>query len=203
MPDAKYTTTEELAHPNPATADKEGRQWYSTSKLVNVMWTYALHRRFSRLQSQGKSWAVVVIDPGLMPGTGLAREYDAFMRWLWKNVLPRVVSLLWVLVSPKIHWTKENGPALARLAIGEDVEGVSVVYSEGRRQVKSSVDSYDEKKQEALWVTLAHVVGSSHTCCLPNFAYLGTESSRLYLVILRLMLRASFRLNAISRWFLL
>jgi hypothetical protein len=26
-----------------------------------------------------------------------------------------------------------------------------VVYSEGRRQIKSSVDSYDEKKQEALW----------------------------------------------------
>lgn len=25
MPDAKYTTAEELAHPNPATADKEGR----------------------------------------------------------------------------------------------------------------------------------------------------------------------------------
>src|SRR5271168_1421055 len=70
MPDAKYTTVEELAHPNPATADKEGRQWYSTSKLVNVMWTYALHRRLSRLQDQGKSWAVVVMDPELMPGTG-------------------------------------------------------------------------------------------------------------------------------------
>jgi hypothetical protein len=40
---------------------------------------------------------------------------------------------------------KENGPALARLAIGEDVEDVSVVYSEERRQIKSSVDSYDEK----------------------------------------------------------
>jgi hypothetical protein len=91
------------------------------------------------------------MDPGLMPGTGLAREYDAFMRWLWNNVLPRVVLLLWVLVSPNIRSTKENGPALARLAIGEDVEGVNVVYSEGRRQIKSSVDSYDEKKQEALW----------------------------------------------------
>jgi hypothetical protein len=45
------------------------------------------------------------------------------MRWLWNNVLPRAVPLLWVLVSPKIHSTKENGPALARLAIGEDVEG--------------------------------------------------------------------------------
>ena len=62
-----------------------------------------------------------------------------------------MVPLLWVLVSPNIQSTKENGPALARLAIGEDVEGVSVVYSEGRRQIKSSVDSYDEKKQEALW----------------------------------------------------
>jgi hypothetical protein len=32
------------------------------------------------------------------------------------------------------------------LAVGEDGEGVGVVYSEGRRQIKSSVDSYDEKK---------------------------------------------------------
>jgi hypothetical protein len=53
---------------------------------------------------------------------------------------------LWVLVSPNIHSTKENGPTLARLAIGDNVEGVSMVYSEGRRQIKSSVDSYDEKE---------------------------------------------------------
>jgi hypothetical protein len=70
IPDAKYTAAEELVHLNPATADKEGRQWYSTSKLVNVMWMYALHRRLSRLQGQGKSWAVVM-DPGLAPETGL------------------------------------------------------------------------------------------------------------------------------------
>jgi hypothetical protein len=148
MLNAKYTTAEELAHPNPATADKEDRQWYSTSKSVNIMWTYALHRRLSRLQGQGKSWAVVVMDPGLMPGTGLAGGYGALMPWLWNNVFLRVVPLLWVLVSPNIHSTKENGPALARLAIGEDVEGASVVYSEGRRQIKSSIDSCDE---EALW----------------------------------------------------
>jgi hypothetical protein len=70
MPNAKYTTAEELAHPNPAAADKEDRQWYSTSKPVNVMWTYALRRQLSRLQGQGKSWAVVM-DPGLAPETGL------------------------------------------------------------------------------------------------------------------------------------
>jgi hypothetical protein len=86
-----------------------------------------------------------------MPRTGLAREYDALMRWLWNSVLPRVVPLVWVLVSSNIHSTKENVPALARLAIGKDVESVSVVHSEGRRQIKSSVDSYDETKREALW----------------------------------------------------
>ena len=57
--------------------------------------------------------------------------------------MPRTTSLL---SSPLLD--SSGGPALARLAVGEDVEGVSVVCSEGRRQIKSSVDSYDEKKQE-------------------------------------------------------
>jgi len=41
--------------------------------------------------------------------------------------------------------------ALARLAVGEDVEGVSGKYFEGMKQIKSSVESYVEEKQEDLW----------------------------------------------------
>jgi NAD(P)-dependent dehydrogenase (short-subunit alcohol dehydrogenase family) len=79
FPDAKYTSAEELAHPTgPSATTKDGRQRYSTSKLVIIMWTYALHRRFASIS--GKEMTVNAFDPGLMPGTGLAREYSPFLR---------------------------------------------------------------------------------------------------------------------------
>lgn len=37
LPDAKYTTAEELSHPTPDSARNPGRQRYLTSKLVNVL----------------------------------------------------------------------------------------------------------------------------------------------------------------------
>lgn len=149
VPDAKYTTAEELAHPTPESARNAGRQRYATSKLVNVMWTYALHRRFTRVKEQ--SWTAVAMDPGLMPGTGLAREAPAFLRFLWIHLLPRMLPLLRRLLSPNVHSPSESGAALARLAVGPDVEGISGVYYEGQAEIKSSKDSYDVKKQEDLW----------------------------------------------------
>ncbi|EMR61893.1 putative dehydrogenase reductase protein [Eutypa lata UCREL1] len=45
----------------------------------------------------------------------------------------------------------ESGASLARLAIADDVAGVSGKYFEGRKEIKSSRDSYDERKQDDLW----------------------------------------------------
>jgi NAD(P)-dependent dehydrogenase (short-subunit alcohol dehydrogenase family) len=153
LPDAKYTSGDELARPDPKTAATDGRQRYSTAKLVNVMWTYALARRLKSTEM-----TVVAFDPGLMPGTGLAREYSPFLRFVWNHVLTRVLPVLRLLVSPNIHSAQESGANLARLAVGTDVKGVSGVYFEGDHEIKSSVDSYDEVKQEELWTwTLKHV----------------------------------------------
>lgn len=55
------------------------------------------------------------------------------------------------LVHPNIHTPKESGANLARLATAKDVEGLTGVYFEGDHQIKSSMDSYDEVKQEDLW----------------------------------------------------
>jgi len=52
VPDAVYTTAEELARPTAATQGNAGRQRYSSAKLANVLWTYALHRRLERLVGQ-------------------------------------------------------------------------------------------------------------------------------------------------------
>jgi NAD(P)-dependent dehydrogenase (short-subunit alcohol dehydrogenase family) len=149
LPDAKYTTAEELAHPTPESAKNSGRQRYATSKLAVVMWAYALYRRFGKLPE--KMLTVNAFDPGLMPGTGLAREAGPFLRMLWIHVMPRILPLLRRLVSPNIHTPQESAKNLARLAVGDDVKDVSGVYYQGYKQIKSSKESYDEAKQEDLW----------------------------------------------------
>lgn len=152
MPDAFYTMAEEMAHPLPKYTQDNGRQHYTNTKLAIVLFMFALHRRFTAINEKaGKNWTVTTMDPGLMPGTGLAREASGFERFLWYNILPRIIPLLRVLVFPNIHTARESGEALARLAVGEDVEGVSGRYFEGRREIPSSKDSLDEAKQEDLW----------------------------------------------------
>jgi len=150
LPDAIYTTAEELAHPTTDSSKNPGRQRYSTSKLVNVLWTYALHKRFVRISDE-KKVSVITFDPGLMPGTGLAREASAFLQWIWHHLLPRIIPLLRRMVNPNIHLPQESGASLARLAVSPELEGVSGVYYEGKKEIKSSEASYDEKKQEDLW----------------------------------------------------
>ena len=150
MPDAKYNNAEELAHPTLETAKNEGRQRYCSSKLANVMWMYALHRHISN-SSRGKEWTVTAFDPGLMPGTGLAREFPRILQFLWHHVLPHMIWLLRLVLSPNIHTIEDSGFALARLGVGEDVKGKSGVYYEGLKEHRSSDASRQVPQQDDLW----------------------------------------------------
>jgi hypothetical protein len=51
--------------------DLAGRRRYTTSKLCNVLCAYELGKR---VKASPWQLEVVAFDPGLMPGTGLARE---------------------------------------------------------------------------------------------------------------------------------
>lgn len=159
IPDAIYNTAEELAHPTAESEKYDGRQRYATSKLCNVLWTYALDNRLSKANKNGKHWTVNAFDPGLMPGTGLAREANAVLRFIWNKLLPRMIPFLKVVLrSNNIHTAAESGSALARLALADDVNDVSGKYYEGLRQIDSSVDSKATSKQEDLWSwTIEHV----------------------------------------------
>ncbi|KAF6225143.1 hypothetical protein HO133_010340 [Letharia lupina] len=149
LPDAVYNSAEELAQPTKETGKYSGRQRYATSKLCNIMWMYALHRRLER--TSGKKWTVNAFDPGLMPGTGLTREAPAILQFIWHKIMPRTIWLLRLLVSPNIHSPRDSGASLARLAVGDDVKQVSGKYYEGQRPIPSSKDSQVVEKQEDLW----------------------------------------------------
>ncbi|KAI8283755.1 hypothetical protein K4K60_002459 [Colletotrichum sp. SAR11_57] len=146
VPDAKYTSAEELAHPTGEAAQNSGMQRYATSKLCNVLWSYALHRRFADIPD--KQWTVVVFDPGMMPGTGLAREAGPVFKFFWRRVLPTLVPLLRRVLSFSVWTAQESGSNLAWVALETSTSGV---YYDARTQIKSSVSSYDEVKQEDLW----------------------------------------------------
>ncbi|TLS24509.1 hypothetical protein PpBr36_08751 [Pyricularia pennisetigena] len=150
MPDAVYTTADEVAHPPPQRAALPGAAHYTTAKLCNVLWAYALARHLADAVPE-RGVTVTAMDPGLMPGTGLAREYSGLARWVWLHVLPRLIGLLRIVLYPNVHTAEESGRNLARLAVGPDVEGVTARYFEGSREIMSSKDSYSEKYQEDLW----------------------------------------------------
>jgi NAD(P)-dependent dehydrogenase (short-subunit alcohol dehydrogenase family) len=105
-----YTSARELAagegYP-PGDVRQRGRDRYATSKLCNLLTARALARRGVH---------AFAFDPGLMPGTGLARTMSAIERAAWKSVM-RVLSYAMPGASTTgrsaaaLEWALENaGP---------------------------------------------------------------------------------------------
>lgn len=158
MPDAVYNTAEELAHPTAETSQNDGRQRYTSAKLANVLYTYALHRRFAAIneKSSGKMrLTVVAFEPGLMPGTGLGRAMGPALNFLWLYVLPLLLPLLRLVVGGSVNTIKASGESLVWLSISSDIEGQSGVYYDGREPIRSSKASYEKAKQEDLFMWTA------------------------------------------------
>lgn len=118
----------------------QSRQRYATSKLANVMSAYALARRLEPL-----GITVNAFDPGLMPGTGLAREGSRIERLAWSTVLRAAV------VIPGVSTPRRSGAVLADLAAGPGREGLTGRYFTARGERRSSAASYEVAVQDALW----------------------------------------------------
>lgn len=148
MPHPNYTSAEELAHPS-ADAPADGRRRYTTSKLCNMLFAYELDRR---LGEGAEGVTVTAFDPGLMPGSGLARDYSPALRLVWRVIGPMLRLL------PNVNSTRTSGGRLAALAVDPAFEGVSGRYYEGAREIRSSHDSYDTAMALDLWQTSERLV---------------------------------------------
>lgn len=118
---------------------------YSTAKLANVYFTYGLATRLP------EGVTVNAFDPGLMPGTGLAREYSAIGRFMWRFVMPRVLPLLRLIITKNIHTPAVSGASLARLITDPSLADTNGRYFEGLREIRSSAASYDKGRATELW----------------------------------------------------
>jgi light-dependent protochlorophyllide reductase len=156
MPAPQLQDAESLAYPHDDAAagdspQKVGQRRYTTSKLCNVLCAYEMA---SRLQSSGQAITVNAFDPGLMPGSGLARDYGPVSRFVWNFVLPGLR-----LVMKNVNSTRTSGKNLARLILDPKLESVTRKYFVGASESPSSKESYDALKAKALWEGSARLVG--------------------------------------------
>ena len=140
MPKPDFRSARALAHPAPTDSPTEGRRRYTASKLCNVLFAYELARRAPVRAN--------AFDPGLMPGTGLARDYGSLQRFVWDRVLPVVAPVVPIMSTPE-----RSGRALARLVTDPALAHVTGAYFLGERPRGSSVGSYDRDKARDLWET--------------------------------------------------
>jgi len=157
LPAPSYPGAEELAAGRgmTSTGDRDiGRQRYTTSKLCAVY----LAQEFSRRQAPGphpsNAPASLAMDPGMLPGTGLARDYRAYERFAWNRILP-LISRIRQGSSQLSRAAKD----LAALAADPLVTPLNGGYYVGTAPEPSSALSYDRSNAMDLWHVCAQLTG--------------------------------------------
>lgn len=164
MPKARIGDMDVLARTGCATMDRyNGGLAYVNSKLCNLWFAYELARRLDAagLSHPGRPVAVNAFDPGLVPGSGLARDYHPALRAVWDRALPALAFLLTAYV-PGISTAEKSGGELARLVVDPrlGVHGARYYPSHTRwLETPSSPDSYDAGRAKELWEFSARIAG--------------------------------------------
>lgn len=124
---ARYTSASELAAgkaDSRASVGQQGRDRYSTAKLCNIVTALELARRIPASRARFNA-----LDPGLMPGTGLARDNTAFNRFMWRSFVR------WLLPGlPGATTAERSGASLAWMLSDPGLAGVSGRYLDYRRK---------------------------------------------------------------------
>lgn len=108
-----------------------GKDRYATSKFLNLVTTIELARRFDP-----DELFVMCLDPGLMPGTDLARTAPAVLRFGWHYVLPVVARVL-----PDASTPERSGRTGARLMRADRTDlGHGGIYAYDGRPSRRVID---------------------------------------------------------------
>lgn len=140
VPAPRWASARQLA----TTRGISGGTAYSTSKLALLHHTHELARRAP------KSVVPICFDPGMMPGTELARDRGTVAQLVWKRVMPALRPL------PGISTPEVSGRHLADLARAAAPRGD---YVEIDRRTASSDESYDEARELEMFDELNGLVG--------------------------------------------
>lgn len=132
-----------IAHPE---TPRAGGIAYSTSKLGVI---YLVHELARRLPA---GVTVYSFNPGLVPGTGLARDRGPIARFAWRTIMPALA------ITPIASRPSGAGANLATAAIGP-TPGENGAYINRARAERSSDESYDLAREAELWDTADRLCG--------------------------------------------
>ena len=113
------------------------------------MTVYELQKHVQQLNIR-----VNAFDPGLVPGTGLARNYPSFLKFISDYVFKALI-----LFHPNVHTAKQSGSNLAHLAYADAFKPYRGKYFEGAKAIPSSEDSYRPDFRQNLWDTSIGLTG--------------------------------------------
>lgn len=156
VPDPRWDSLEQMARTGGSPEDDfDGMLAYSNSKLCNLWFTYELVRRLEHVETDGGQPPITVnaFDPGLVPSTGLLRDYPAPVRAIWSTVLPALARVA-TRFTPRVNPAPKAGGALARLVTDPSLATVTGAYypcHSGWEAAASSEASYDEETARRLW----------------------------------------------------
>ncbi len=131
---------------------RAGQCAYSTSKLAVNYLAHELQRRL------GNARRVNVYDPGMMPGTALARDLAPWKRWAWNHILPALVPVI-----PGAARVDDSARYLASFALGETYPEARWAYIEIDKLTRASDASYDEALEFRLWEFCQSLTGGEGT----------------------------------------
>lgn len=149
VPAPRWSDAMRLSRPGAfkhADTPNAGRMAYSTSKLGVI---YLVHELARRLPA---GLTVYSFNPGLVPGTGLARDRGLVTRLAWRMIMPALA------ITPIASRPSVAGAHLAAAAIGP-TPGENGAYINRQRAERSSDESYDPSREVALWDTADRLCG--------------------------------------------
>jgi len=151
MPAPEFKEPRLLAYPEESTEKllTVGQRRYTTSKLCNIMTVYELQNRLIHANIH-----VNAFDPGLVPGTGLAKNYPPFLKFISDYIFKALILFL-----PNVNTAKSSGKRLANLAYNDKYKDAKGKYFEGEKEIKSSTDSYNKEYQNILWTSTIDLLG--------------------------------------------
>lgn len=155
MPAPEYRDPKLMAFPEKSTDTliAAGQKRYTTSKLCNILTVYELQNRLKNTNISVKAF-----DPGFVPGTGLARTYSPFLKFISDYIFK-----ILILLHPNVNTASTSGKRLATLALGDAYKNVKGKYFEGLKEISSSEESYDTNKQAQLWSASVELTGINQT----------------------------------------
>ena len=149
VPIPRWADPMTLAYPRPndEPPTTAGRRAYATSKLATLYTAHAMSRR-----SAGR-FTVDVYDPGMLPGTGLAREASLADRIAWRAMAP------FARLIPGSSTPARSGRVLAELALGRRGDNGDR-YLSIDRDIDPTPTAFDEQREERLWEVAEQLTGA-------------------------------------------